>query len=67
MIQRAIRYVRTGRTWSRSSARRTIALWKAAFNELSDLSLVEDTGYSGEIFELTKRGFEIADLLKSRV
>ena len=46
---------------------RKVALWKAAFNELRDSGLVEDVGYSGEIFELTKTGFEIADLVRSRM
>jgi hypothetical protein len=46
---------------------RTVALWKAALKELVDLDLVEDINYSGEIFRLTKKGYDIADLVKSRI
>ena len=48
-------------------APRTVALWKAALNELQNLGLIKDIGYSGDAFVPTKSGYEVADLIKSRI
>ena len=41
---------------------RSEAAWRAALVELENLELVEDRGGQGELFRITQRGFEIADL-----
>lgn len=41
------------------------AVWEAALNELSDTGLLEDRGYKGEVFRVTRDGYELADLLKA--
>ena len=43
---------------------RTEALWEGALNELISLELVADMGFKGEVFRVTRRGFEVADLLR---
>jgi hypothetical protein len=45
---------------------RSEAIWTAALNELVEYGLVKDVGYKGEIFKMTRKGFEIADLIKGR-
>lgn len=45
---------------------RTTAKWKAALGELVDHRLVKDVEYEGTMFELTKPGYDVADLIKSR-
>jgi hypothetical protein len=44
---------------------RTQAKWKSAIEELSTNDLIKDVGYKGEIYSLTSKGYELADLLKS--
>ena len=45
---------------------RVAALWKASLEELVSFELLNPVGYKGEIFEVSKKGYEIADLIKSR-
>jgi len=45
---------------------RCVTRWKAALRELISFGLVEQQGYKGRTFELTKLGFEVADLIESR-
>ena len=45
---------------------RTIATWKAALQELESLGLIADLGYEGQMFNLTREGYRIADLIVSR-
>ena len=45
---------------------RGVATWKAALQELIDFGLVKDMGYEGRMFEVTKNGFDVADLINSR-
>jgi len=45
---------------------RSEALWKAALDDLVALGLLEPRGYEGEVFGLTKAGYEIADQLSQR-
>jgi hypothetical protein len=37
------------------------ARWKAALDELRGYHLIEDSGWKGEVFRLTKLGYEVAD------
>ena len=40
------------------------ATWESALDELLEDDLVADVGYKGEVFRVTRRGYELADLLK---
>lgn len=42
---------------------RTIAIWESALEELLNERLITEQGVKGEIFQVTKRGYEIADLI----
>jgi len=42
------------------------ARWKAALDELRGHNLVEDVGYKGEVFRLTKLGYEVADEIDAK-
>ena len=44
---------------------RSDAKWISAFEELITKELIRDVGYKGEIYSLTNKGFEIADILTS--
>jgi len=44
---------------------RTRAKWEAAFDELTSNDLIKEKGYKGEIFALTTKGYELADILKT--
>ena len=46
---------------------RELAKWENALNELSNLGLIKDRGYKGEIFELTNVGWEAFDQLKAQL
>jgi hypothetical protein len=43
---------------------RSVARWKGALDTLISYGLLEERGYKGEVFALTERGFEAADLLR---
>jgi len=43
---------------------RTKAKWDAALQELIDLDLIYGVGYKGEMFNLTEKGYKVADELK---
>jgi hypothetical protein len=45
--------------------RRAIARWESALGELTVNGLLIDRGHKGEIFEVTDRGYTLADALKS--
>jgi hypothetical protein len=69
--QRAvIMYVRTlggdhiqagGRGMAVPDDPRSVATWKGALDELEQLGLVEALGYKREVFEVTRRGWEVFD------
>lgn len=40
------------------------AVWQGALDELVENDLIADVGYKGEVFRVTRRGYELADLLK---
>lgn len=44
---------------------RTVAKWEAALNELISNELIVDRGYKGEVFEITDRGYQLADMFRS--
>jgi hypothetical protein len=44
---------------------RSKAKWEAVFDELIDGEFIRGIGFKGEVFELTAKGFELADKLKS--
>jgi hypothetical protein len=44
---------------------RSEARWQGAFDELKQLDLIRDVGHKGEVFNLTDRGYKIADALRS--
>ena len=46
---------------------RTVAIWKAALQELVNEGLVNALGYKGHVFELTRKGYDIAELIESRL
>ena len=43
---------------------REVATWEAALQELTDRGLLVERGKSGEIYEITKKGYEAAAVLK---
>jgi hypothetical protein len=43
---------------------RSEAVWEAAIDELVQKELIKDKGYKRELFALTRRGYEVADLFK---
>jgi hypothetical protein len=49
-----------------SSDRRSIARWEAALAQLVDNNLVIPRGQKNEIFEMTAKGFEVADSLQGK-
>jgi hypothetical protein len=52
-----------GKEITRGSNPRTIALWEAAIEELENNDLIKAQGYQGQIFQITKTGYELADRL----
>jgi hypothetical protein len=52
-----------GKAFTETGDRRSEATWLAAVKELIGHDLVEDRGYKGEVLEVTKRGYEVAELL----
>lgn len=45
-------------------SRRTVAKWEAAMEELFSNLLIVDTGYKREVFEITDKGFQLADSIE---
>ncbi|MGB9191941.1 MULTISPECIES: DUF4062 domain-containing protein [unclassified Acinetobacter] len=46
---------------------RELAKWEEALNELLNLGLIKDRGYKGELFDLTKEGWDAFDQLKTQL
>jgi len=44
---------------------RVVAAWEGALQELDKLRLIKDVGHKGEVFQLTREGYELADILKT--
>lgn len=53
-----------GKSYGGKSGREN-AKWEAALNDLVFEGLMVERGYKGEVFELTHKGWEIADNLKA--
>ncbi len=47
--------------------RRSQAIWEGAVHELERAGLLVDRGYKGEHYELTREGYDVADLLKTEL
>ena len=45
---------------------RSVAVWKCVFEELERFGLISAMGYKGEVFEVTKPGWNVFDQIKSR-
>jgi hypothetical protein len=52
-----------GKSFTESGGARSEARWRGAVKELSDLGLIEDRSYKGEVFSVTDAGYGAADLL----
>ncbi len=52
-----------GRNLILDRSRRSVATWEAALQELVDAELLVARGRSGEVFEITKKGYEVAENL----
>jgi hypothetical protein len=44
-----------------------VAKWEQAAQDLVAYSLLTPRGYKGEVFQVTARGYEVADLLQKPV
>ncbi len=45
---------------------RSVALWESALKELTDNGMVLSAGTRGEVYKLTRKGYELADLLRAK-
>jgi hypothetical protein len=52
-----------GKNMIEDQSRRTVAMWEAALQQLVNEMLVVDRGYKGEVFEITERGYQVADTI----
>ena len=52
-----------GVNFADSGNRRSVARWEAALEQLLREDLIVERGYKSEVFEMTAKGFEIADKL----
>jgi hypothetical protein len=59
-------YIANGKNLMGEHTPRNEAIWRSALNELVDFGLVESVGSTGDVFEVTRKGYEIADLIMSR-
>ena len=57
------RFIKTGSSTFGSEGGRESARWEGALNELLERDLVAARGNKGQVFELTNRGWELADQL----
>lgn len=42
------------------------AIWEDALNQLVENNLIEDRGYKGEVFSVTRLGYKYADVLQNK-
>jgi predicted transcriptional regulator len=52
-----------GKNLITDQSRRAVAVWESALKELLDNNLLVERGHSGEIFEVTKKGYDVAEQL----
>ena len=58
------RHIQTNdKVWPQERNARLEAVWQGALDELVTNGLAEDVSYKGEVFTLTRAGFELADAL----
>jgi hypothetical protein len=55
-----------GRNFAEENSPRERAIWMAAIKELEHLGLISPIGYQGHMFTVTKFGYEIADLIRTK-
>jgi len=53
------------RNLNQENSPRSKANWESVFEELINQELIRGVGFKGEVFELTSKGYELADRLKS--
>ena len=53
-----------GKDLCQDKSARSVVRWKSALDTLLSYGFLEKRGYKGEVFALTDRGFEVADLLR---
>lgn len=56
-----------GKNYTEDKSPRNVSIWKGALEELRDSRLVDDVGYEGELFTVSRKGYEVAERIKSRV
>ena len=54
-----------GIEFTKERSARSQAMWEAAVSQLVDHGLIHDQGYRGEVFSVTRAGYEVADIIKS--
>jgi hypothetical protein len=60
------RYIQAnGKTFGDPGNVRSAALWEFAFNQLIDQALIVERGLKGEVFSVTKLGYDVADQLRA--
>jgi hypothetical protein len=52
-----------GKSFGDSTNSRDQAIWEGAIDELEKLGLIKDKGYKRELFGITRKGYEIAEIL----
>jgi hypothetical protein len=52
-----------GKAFGQGGSHREQTSWWSAVDELEGLGLIRDLGYKGEVFELTREGYHIAELI----
>ena len=55
-----------GQVLNEPKNRRSEAIWEQAAIDLATCGLIKDLGYKGEVFQVTAKGYEVADSLKGR-
>ncbi len=60
------RFIQTnGKKFGESKDRRSEARWEHGLEQLISEGLVKERGHKGEIFEVTARGYDLADVVRS--
>ena len=54
-----------GKNFLGSKERREVARWEDALRQLQDEDLIVERGHKGEVFEITAKGYEVADKIVS--
>jgi hypothetical protein len=54
-----------GKQFIREKDPRTRAIWISALNELVSLGLIQSVGLKNEIFQITREGYDVAELLRA--